>query len=306
MAAHTLDSYWPYDAGAGSSIAEDQWRAMAKFWLTSGPLRGELSNFDPSATGGRNVVIGAGRCWIDGQYGELSTPFTQPFTTNTSGNPRIDRVVLRNDFTGNKIVLDVLVGTPGASPVAPAVTQNTSIWEEAILDVTLVSGYSAISSSDWVDQRSFAQGRPAGGPLIAICKARLSGTQAIATATATAVSFPDADAFDTAAIHNPGGSPHSFFVPGGMAGGWRINPIVEWEAAVANYISMWVYVNGSQADWLYSNENAQAGRAKHMIGSAVVDVAVGDQIEVFVQHETGSTKNVSGATCTVEYLGPLA
>ncbi|MES2405559.1 MAG: hypothetical protein V4567_14660, partial [Pseudomonadota bacterium] len=51
-------------------------------------------------------------------------------------NPRIDRVVLRADFVNNNIVLDVLQGTPAVSPAAPALTQNTSIWEISLAQMS--------------------------------------------------------------------------------------------------------------------------------------------------------------------------
>jgi hypothetical protein len=50
--------------------------------------------------------------------------------TNTSSNPRVDRLVLRRDLVARTVVPTVLQGTPAASPEPPALTQtDDGLWD---------------------------------------------------------------------------------------------------------------------------------------------------------------------------------
>lgn len=152
----SLDTYLPYDSGAGSNVLEDGWRSMGRHWLESGVLRGEdseLAAFGDSS--GLQVKVPTGKTWLRGQYGENTSQKTIPIGPNASGSTRIDRVILRNDFVNNRIELDVLPGTPGAG-VPLALTQNTSKWELSLAQVTVTNGAATITAGNVVDERLWA------------------------------------------------------------------------------------------------------------------------------------------------------
>lgn len=293
--AHALDSSFPFD---GIDYFEDTWRQMSRFWLTSGPVRGELSSFDPSTTAGRNIVFGAGRCWIDGYFGELSTPWTQSFATNTSGNPRIDRVVLRAVF-GSQVVIDVLQGTPGASPVTPSLTQNSAIWEEALLSVTLPSTYTSIAATDWLDERRFAQGRPPGGPL-AIAAAASTALCSMTNGTWTAITFDDVDEYDSAALHTVPGT--TFALP--VKGLWTASCTARWGANSTGDRSLRLVLNGTalkEFGPIQPTGSDFAFSQGHYEGV----FAPGDHLRWEGIHNItgGGLLNITSARATVRYLG---
>jgi hypothetical protein len=58
------------------------------------------------------VKVKTGKGMIRGHYGETTVEKTLPIAANASGNPRIDRVVLRGDFVNNRIEVDIIQGTP--------------------------------------------------------------------------------------------------------------------------------------------------------------------------------------------------
>lgn len=105
---------------------------------------------------GRQVKIRAakranvrGRLW-------KSDPSTDEIVSalpaNVSGNPRIDRLVLRlNRATGN-VASAYIQGTPAASPTAPALTQSTSLtsgsWDFPLARWTVANGYTTIAAGD--------------------------------------------------------------------------------------------------------------------------------------------------------------
>jgi hypothetical protein len=153
--ATSLDSYAPYDAGAGADSMEATWRAMMRRVLADGVIVGVTNMFECFADStGLQVKVKSGECWIAGQWGQSTAQKTLPIAANALGITRGDRVVLRNDFGNNRIELDVLTGTTGTPP---AVTQNTSIWEISIATVSVPNGDLSIDAAQVTDARVWTQ-----------------------------------------------------------------------------------------------------------------------------------------------------
>jgi hypothetical protein len=99
--------------------------------------------------------VAAGECWIEGHHGESIAAKTVSIGANASGNPRRDRIVLRLDSAADTISVEAVTGTPAASPVAPALTQTTAVWEESLATVLVASGSSSITAGNITDTRRF-------------------------------------------------------------------------------------------------------------------------------------------------------
>lgn len=149
-------SYRPFDTGPGASVTESGWRAMAKHWLTSGPIRtgNNLEVYGDSS--GRQVKVKTGEVWIQGHHGQLDALTVVPITANTSGLGRIDLVVARMNATTNVIELDVVLGIPSGAPVAPSPTQSSTVWEVPLATVVVANGVSTIAAGAVFDARKFA------------------------------------------------------------------------------------------------------------------------------------------------------
>jgi len=77
---------------------------------------------------------------------------------NASGNPRIDTIILEADFTLQTVRLDVLQGTPAASPSPPSLTQTDNVlWQIPLADIAVANGFVTITDADvqsrheWID-----------------------------------------------------------------------------------------------------------------------------------------------------------
>jgi hypothetical protein len=71
-------------------------------------------------------------------------------------NPRIDRVVLTLDPSLNSIVLAVVKGVAGVSPVAPSLTQTeTGIYMMELAKVSVDAGTTTLAASSVSDLRAF-------------------------------------------------------------------------------------------------------------------------------------------------------
>lgn len=148
------DVFHPFDAGAGSNVLEDRWRDMARHWLRSGPIQGELNGFEVYADStGMQVKVKTGKAWIAGHYTSNAAEKTLPIATYVSA--RYDLVILRADFTNNRCELEVLQGSGGVS--VPALTQNTTIWEIALALIVVDTG-ATIAAGKVGDWRQYAAG----------------------------------------------------------------------------------------------------------------------------------------------------
>lgn len=153
-----LDAYGPFDAGPGANFFEDRWRKMMRHMLgsASGVIRGFDSEFAVFAdSSGMQVKVGTGQCFMRGHWGESTAQQTLAVAAANATNPRRDAVVLRADFLNNVVEVAVLTGTPAVSPVAPALTQNTSLWETYLAYVDVAAGAVTVAAANVVDNRMF-------------------------------------------------------------------------------------------------------------------------------------------------------
>lgn len=148
-------TYFPFDSGAGADVTEGQWRKMAMFWLDTGVLSGELNEFEvvQHGAGDMSVDLKTGKAWIRGHYVESDATANLPVADNNSGDPRIDRVILRADFVANTITPEVLEGTPAGSPTAPALTQSSARWEIPLALLDVADGATSVLTADITDDR---------------------------------------------------------------------------------------------------------------------------------------------------------
>jgi hypothetical protein len=100
-----------------------------------------------------NVKVPSGEAWIKGHFYENTALETLAIGTANPTNPRIDRIVVRLDWTNNTIYLAVLQGVPAASPNPPAVTMNSAIWDINLANVRVNAGVTTIATGDVSDIR---------------------------------------------------------------------------------------------------------------------------------------------------------
>lgn len=137
---------------------EAQWTKMARKWLNTGILKSELNEYATFADStGMQVKVPSGRAWLEGHFHENDAQLALAIAAADPTNPRIDRVVLHLDWTNNLIDLRVLTGTPAVSPSAPAITQNSTIWEISLATVAVAAAAATIAAGNVTDTRAFVQ-----------------------------------------------------------------------------------------------------------------------------------------------------
>lgn len=155
----------PGDAGAYSS---DQFSTMMQNIMgdanngDSGPLTGTGTEPDPGLTvqqrgAGANmsVDVTAGAALVDGTFYTNSATVNLVVTSNSSGNPRVDTVILRKTWATQTVRLVVKVGTPAGSPTPPAMTQTPgTTWEIPLYDIAVANGALSITNANITPHKS--------------------------------------------------------------------------------------------------------------------------------------------------------
>ncbi len=300
-----LNLYQPFDAGAGADVLEDRWRLQMRNVLADGPIRLELNSMLVTTNSGRNVTLSSGRCWIQGHWGEVTADATVPIAVNGTGNPRIDRIVLRADFVGNKIVYDVLQGTPAGSPTVPTLTQNTSIWEISLAQIAVAAGFASLGAGTITDERRWAAGKPPGGPFQIACATVRSTTLSCADGVWTALPFNDSEEYDTANIHSLSTNTGSFVVPGGCGGLWSYSILTDWAANAAGVRGIRIYKNGALLRTGPVVVNVGAFFGTFVPWEYELSLVAGDEISWQVMQASGGALDLIFARATARYLGSL-
>lgn len=138
---------YPFEAGTGAIVTEDDWSDMAKNWQDDGVVSDSLSPLalEVETLAELNTVyVNPGMAVIQGFMYRNTDAIPLTVSSNASGNPRMDRVVLRLDRTTNVIEAAIKEGTPAASPVAPSVDTVYPIHEISLGYYTVAAGSSTV------------------------------------------------------------------------------------------------------------------------------------------------------------------
>ena len=106
-----------------------------------------------TAADGLKVKVAPGFAMIFAKYFMNTADLIVPMPAAHDTYPRIDRVVIRLDRQQRNMVLAVLIGTPAATPVVPALTRNSNIYELSLAKVGIRANAAAVTGGDIVDER---------------------------------------------------------------------------------------------------------------------------------------------------------
>lgn len=150
-------SSFPFQAVDTTETQFSQW---ARHILSGGRsgvngVPGDTNLLVTANSSGMQVFVAAGQALVRGHY-YVSTASETLSIGAASTNPRIDAVVLKLDPALNSIVLQVVAGTPAASPVAPTLTQtDAAIFQFKIAEVRVEASVTTIDANKVTDTRQF-------------------------------------------------------------------------------------------------------------------------------------------------------
>ena len=149
---------------------------------------------------------------------------------------------------------------------------------------------------------------PASGSTFVGCSLTKSAAQSIATATETAITF-NTEVFDTDSFHSTSSNTSRITIPSGKAGKYLVNGQIMIDSAGSGGAQGVLYLNGATRYVSYIS-NATPLAAPSVIWNNVLNLSVGDYIELFAAQYSGTSKDVLANSYspavtyfTVTYLG---
>lgn len=103
---------------------------------------------------GMEVVVASGQGWIHGHKLINTADLTLSIDASDVLLRRIDRIIFYTDSTERTMGIEVLKGTPAATPVAPSLTRTDSRYEMCLATVSVDKQITAITGSMITDTRA--------------------------------------------------------------------------------------------------------------------------------------------------------
>lgn len=157
MAAETEKSF-PYGSqNHDRRYKSADFRAYYAQLIGNGVIYSNANALKVTEGGGMSVILPTGGAFIEG-VGYRNTA-TLSFTLDTADGAlsRIDRIVIRNDYTLRSTYAAVLKGAYSAQPQPTAVTRNADRYEIAVADVLVSRGVVSITQADITDLRLYSE-----------------------------------------------------------------------------------------------------------------------------------------------------
>jgi hypothetical protein len=156
---------WPFDStvsddGYGNPVysrtySSDVLARILRKYFRDGVFNTTVDSLRVLASTGMQVAINPGDGLIKGRHCYLEAAQTLAVATAHATLERIDLVVLRLDLgvTALSITPAIVTGTPAASPSAPSLTRNSTIWELALAELRIHAASASIPQSVITDTR---------------------------------------------------------------------------------------------------------------------------------------------------------
>lgn len=127
-----------------------------KTLINTGILKAAGNQLNVAANGSNMMTtIDTGVAFILGRYYENDSLKELLHDTESLGNSRIDRIVIRMDLSTEARYVKAFIkkGVASAKPVAPALTQTANFYEISLAQVKVIGGQTYINASDVTDER---------------------------------------------------------------------------------------------------------------------------------------------------------
>lgn len=113
-------------------------------------------NVQASSPAAASVDVHTGAAMVQGFLYENDALNTLAVPANASGNPRIDRIVLRINFAAQTVRVALVQGSAAATPSLPTLTTvYGTTWEVSLAYIWVANGFSTITEADIHDEREF-------------------------------------------------------------------------------------------------------------------------------------------------------
>jgi|GEM_PF-3264224 len=103
---------------------------------------------------GMKVKVDIGAAFVQGRWLEVYSSAEEiAIAAAHPTNPRIDRIVVRLDYSARSVALAAKAGAPAGSPAPPALQRDSSVWEVSLARVSVAAGATQILNAGIIDER---------------------------------------------------------------------------------------------------------------------------------------------------------
>lgn len=130
---------------------------------------------------------------------------------------------------------------------------------------------------------------------------RTTDQTGVVTDVATAVVFNGTDEFDTDGFHDPGGAnPSRITIPTGLGGKYLLTATIIYDTSTAGTFRDLKFYKGGALAGGFVRDTPVNGYTI-MTSSLVLDLTAAEYVEVFVQHDAGSNRTLSGSVIPMTF-----
>ena len=148
-------SSWPFENIDTSETQFSQWARNIGEGIKTGALN-ELEVFADST--GMQVKVRSGQALVRGHYYQNTAEVALSLEAADLTNPRVDTVVVELDPSANSIVLEVVTGTPDASPTPePVVQTDAGVYQIKLAEIAVAAGATTITAGNVTDTRFYIE-----------------------------------------------------------------------------------------------------------------------------------------------------
>lgn len=140
---------------------ENQYTPSGRNFVHSGIVRtrdgfSALNGLETTpGSSGMQVDTGTGVAHLMGFRCELDTPGSNTLSNGDITNPRIDLIISKVDLSLNTRTIEVKEGTPAATPSAPTVVRNASIYELPLMEILVPANETDINNCTFTPRYSY-------------------------------------------------------------------------------------------------------------------------------------------------------
>lgn len=133
-----------------------------------------------------------------------------------------------------------------------------------------------------------------------------SASMTVPTSTLTVVTW-NTDLYDTDAIHDTASVTSRFTVPTGMAGMWFVSYSIAFDPSGTGIRNTFLLTSAGARRYAEQTHDANGSSNQMNTGSAMIDMAAAEYVELWAFQDSGSTLSVCTTTnnyMQVRYMGP--
>lgn len=136
-----------------SYLAEDFANYFASF-ITNGVFEELGGKLEVVVDNGMSIIVKNGVAWINGYRYENDSDLSITLDSADGTQSRIDSIVVRLDITNREIKIHVKKGSLSTSPITPAITRNSDIYELQLATIRVSANTAVLTQSMITDTRN--------------------------------------------------------------------------------------------------------------------------------------------------------